>query len=119
MTTEHVFAKFPLRTTGVEQLVWLIRAAAEEKISPDDLIKSFRVFHEAVEQAGGMRQASPEEARLIWDVVWDLMYYSSDPSQEADPEEWRSLDSVMSTVRRSAQKLNELTASQQQPNYLQ
>jgi hypothetical protein len=116
MTNEHVFATFPLRT-GVEQLVWLIQAAAEERISPDDLVKTFRVFHEAVEQAGGMRQASPEEARLIWDVIWELMYYSPDPAQEADPAEWRSLETVMHTVRRSAQKLNEL-ASAQRPNYL-
>ena len=92
---------------GVDQLVWLIRAAAASEITLPDFIKSFRAVHEAVESAGRIKYASYEQARLIWDVLWDLEYYSPDPEKEESPEEWTSAETVMKTVKRAAEKLAE------------
>ncbi|MBM4422155.1 MAG: hypothetical protein FJ030_02045 [Chloroflexi bacterium] len=93
---------------GAAQLVWLIRAAAEGEISPQDFVKSFRDVHEVNEAAGRIRYDSREQARLVWDVLWELEYYSPDPSKEENPEDWNSLETVMKTVKRSAAKLAEL-----------
>ncbi len=93
---------------GVDQLVWLIRAADTGEVQPEAFIKSFRAAYEAIEAIGRVGYASKEQARLIWDVLWSLEYYSPDPSKEARPDDWNSLETVLKTVHRTAQKLSEL-----------
>ena len=97
---------FPTQT-GVAQLVWPIRATAVNEITLPDFIKSFRAVHEALESVGRIQYASQEQARLIWDVLWDLEYYSPDPEKEESPEEWTSAETVMKTIKRAAEKLAE------------
>lgn|SRR5574341_761401 len=105
---ESSLDSFPAQI-GVAQLVWLIRAAAAGEIGPQDFVDSFRAVHEAIEAAGRARYASKEQARLIWDVLWELEYYSPDPSGEENPEEWNSIEVVMKTVKRAARKLAALS----------
>lgn len=97
---------FPSQTS-VDQLVWLIRAAATEAITATDFVKAFRDVYEAIESAGRIRYASKEQARLIWDVLWDLEYYSADPAQEENPEEWHTVELIIKTVKRVGPKLAE------------
>jgi hypothetical protein len=92
----------------VNQLIWLIRATDAGEVEPEEFIKAFRDVHEAIEAKGQMGYASPAQGQLIWDVLWDLEYYSPDPSKEARPSDWRSQDDVMKTVKRVAQKLAQL-----------
>ncbi len=98
---------FPTQV-GVEQLVWLIHAAAAGEISPDDFVRSFRDVYEVIEAAGRIRYVSKDQARLIWDVLWDLEYYSPDPAQEENPAEWHTIETVIKTVKRVAPKLAEM-----------
>jgi hypothetical protein len=90
---------------GADQLVRLIHAAAAREIGPQDFVESFRDLHEALEASGRVRYASKEQARLIWDVLWELEFYSPDPSREPHPEEWNTIEMVMKTVERVAGKL--------------
>jgi hypothetical protein len=94
--------------TSVDQLVWLIRSAATDSIEPLEFIKSFRSAYEALEALGRIRYTSKDQARLIWDVLWDMEYYSPDPAQEEHPEEWHGLEQVIKTVKRVGPKLAEL-----------
>jgi hypothetical protein len=105
--THSALGPFPSQTS-VDQLVWLIRAAANEVITAADFVKAFRDVHEAIESTSRIRYASKEQARLIWDVLWDLEYYSPDPAHEENPEEWHTLEVVMKTVKRVGPKLAEL-----------
>lgn len=93
----------------VNQLVQLIHAAAAGQIAPQAFVDSFREVHEAVEAVGRVHYASKEQARLIWDVLWELEYYSPDPAGQERPEEWNSIEAVMKTVKRVAGKLAELS----------
>jgi|CXWL01.1.fsa_nt_gi hypothetical protein len=94
--------------SNTDELVRLIQDAASGAITPESFIRLFRETHEALERAGRVRYASKEQARLIWDVLWDLEYYSPNPSKEARPEDWHTLDRVMKTVKHSAEKLGVL-----------
>jgi hypothetical protein len=94
---------------GVDQLVWLIRAAASGGMEPQDFVTSFRDVHEALEASGRVQYLSKEQARLIWDVLWELEFYSPDPSREKTPEDWNSIEMVMKTVERVAGKLASLS----------
>jgi hypothetical protein len=98
---------FPTKP-DVNQLIWLIQATDAGAVDPQEFIKAFRDVYEAIEAKGQMGYASPEQGQLIWDVLWDLEYYSPDPSKEANPDAWRSLDTVLKTVKRVARKLDEL-----------
>ena len=100
---------------GVSQLVWLIRAAAIGEITAEDFIKSFRDVHEMIESTGKVKYASKEQAKLIWDVLWDVEYYSPNPYAEERPEEWNTLEMVMGSVKRSAEKLAELETGKSNP----
>lgn len=105
--TDSLLGPYPTNPS-VEQLVWLIRSAATEAIDPLEFVTSFRAAHEALEAQGRIRYASKEQARLVWDVLWDLEYYSPDPAQEETPEEWHGIEQVIKTVKRVAEKLAEL-----------
>ena len=94
--------------SNADELVRLIQDAASGAVTPEMFIRLFREAHEALERAGRVRYASKEQARLIWDVLWDLEYYSPDPSKEARPSDWHTLDEVMKTVKHSAEKLAKL-----------
>lgn len=93
---------------GVDQLVWLIRAADAGEVQPEAFIQKFRDTYESIEANGRVGYASKDQARLIWDVLWSLEYYSPDPSKESRPDDWNTLEAVMKIVHRTAQKLTEL-----------
>jgi hypothetical protein len=107
MSEESSLGPFPT-TIGIEQLVWLIRAVAAGEVSPEEFIKSFRDVHEMIESVGKARYESKEQARLIWDVLWDVEWYSPNPYAEERPEEWTTLEDVLKTARRSAKQLQAL-----------
>jgi hypothetical protein len=92
-------------TPGVDQLVWLIQAAAGGALPAEEFVAAFRRDYEELEVQGRVKYASKEQARLIWDVLWDLEYYSPDPAREAAPADWHTLDQVVKTVQRVAARL--------------
>ena len=93
---------------GVAQLRWYIEQVADGSLPVEELARSFRSLHEAMETAGRSKYASKEEARLIWDVLWALEFYSPNPSQEQNPEEWNDAAAVLAEVKRVAQRLKQL-----------
>ncbi len=90
---------------GVGQLRWLIERVASGELTVDALIGSFRALYEALEEVGRPPYRSKEEARLIWDVLWALEFYSPDPSREADPTEWNDAATVRAVVQDAARRL--------------
>ena len=100
------YATFPPET-GVAQLRWLILNVADGKVPAADLIQSFRSLHETIERSGRPAYASKAEARLIWDVLWALEFYSPDPAREDNPEEWNSEADVLKEVKRVAGHLKQ------------
>lgn len=95
------YATFPPEV-GVPQLRWMIAAVAEGRLPVEELIHAFRDIHEAIERAGRPDYSSKEEARLIWDVLWTLEFYSPDPKAEENPVEWNDAAAVLNEVRRVA-----------------
>ena len=93
---------------GVPQLVWLIEQVASDQLPVEELVRSFRDVHESIERLGRPKYRSKEEARLIWDILWMLEFYSPDPAQETDPGEWHTADEVLAEVQRVAKRLKEL-----------
>jgi hypothetical protein len=93
---------------GTAQLRWLIERVAAGDLPLDTLIGNFRRLYEGVESAGRPQYRSKEEARLIWDVLWTLEFYSPDPSRESDPSEWNDVDAVRSVVQETARRLKNL-----------
>lgn len=93
---------------SVGQLRWLIDRVAAGEVSVDDLIAHFRPLHEAMERAGRPGYQSKEEARLIWDVLWALEFYSPDPAREANPAEWNDAKAVLAEARRVSERLRAL-----------
>ncbi len=93
---------------GVPQLVWLIEQVASGRLAVQELIRTFRDTHESIERLGRPHYRSKEEARLIWDILWMLEFYSPDPSQEENPSEWHSAEAVLAEVQRVAKRLKEL-----------
>jgi hypothetical protein len=91
--------------TGVAQLRWLIQRVAAGELPVQALIANFRSLYESVERMGRPQYRSKEEARLIWDVLWVLEFYSPDPARESDPSEWNSAASVLEVVQDAAQRL--------------
>lgn len=101
------YATFPTEV-GLPQLHWLIHQAEAGTLTIDEFVRVFRNTHEAIERAGRPQYKSKEEARLIWDVLWTLEFYSPNPAGEANPREWNDAASVLAEVRRVAQRLMEL-----------
>jgi hypothetical protein len=98
----------PLPETGVAQLRRLIDRVASGQAAVETLIASFQGLYEATEQAGRIQYQSKEEARLIWDVLWCLEFYSADPSGETNPSEWNSAADVLAEVQRVARQFHQL-----------
>jgi hypothetical protein len=92
---------------GLGQLYWLLEQVAAGRLPVSELIASFRGLHEAIERTGRPQYRSKDEARLIWDVLWALEFYSPDPSREANPREWNDEAAVLAEVRRVWQALQE------------
>jgi hypothetical protein len=90
---------------GVAQLCWLIERAAAGELPMDALIGNFRTLYEGVEEMGRPQYRSKDEARLIWDVLWALEFYSPDPSRESNPTEWNDVGAVRVIVQDAAERL--------------
>lgn len=72
-----------------------------------DLVAQFRGLHETLERQGRLAYRSKDEARLIWDVLWALEFYSPDPAREANPAEWNDAAALLAEVQRVARHLPE------------
>jgi hypothetical protein len=101
------YATFP-KEPSPAQLRWYIENVANGNLSVEELITSFRNIHEALESAGRIKYGSKEEARLIWDLLWALEFYSPDPSKEQMSEEWNDAATIVAEVKRVAQRLKEI-----------
>lgn len=93
---------------GVHQLRWLIDRVAAGEVGVDDLIAHFRRLHEALEHTGRPGYQSKDEARLIWDMLWALEFYSPDPAQEANPAEWNDAAALLAEAQRVSERLRAL-----------
>ena len=93
---------------STQELVRLIREAAAGRLPAAEFIQAFGAEHDALERAGGARYASPEQARLIWDVLWAVAFYAPNLSQAEDLEAALPAEAVMLIVRRVADKLASL-----------
>lgn len=101
------YATFPTEV-GIPQLRWLIENVADGHLPVAELIRQMRAIHEAIERQGRPKYTSKEEARLIWDVLWALEFYSPDPAKEPSPSEWHGAAEVLAEVKRAAKRLKEL-----------
>jgi hypothetical protein len=90
---------------GIAQLRWLIQRVAAGDLPVQALIANFRALYEGVEQLGRPQYRSKEEARLVWDLLWVLEFYSPDPARESDPSEWNSAAGVLEVVQEAARRL--------------
>ncbi len=93
---------------GVAQLRRLIDQAAAGALSVDDLADQLDAAYEAAHEANALHYASKDEARLIWDVLWALEFYSPDPAQKENPADWHEAAFVLGEVQRVARRLREL-----------
>jgi hypothetical protein len=93
---------------GLDQLRWLIERTARGEVPVEVFARAFRGAHEALERRGRPEYRSREEARLIWDVLWTLEFYSPDPGRERNPSEWNDARAVQAEVERVARRLQEL-----------
>jgi len=93
---------------SVGQLRWLIQRVAAGELPLPALIANFRAIYESLERLGRPQYRSKEEARLIWNVLWVLEFYSPDPAHENDPSEWNSAADVLAVVRDAAGRLETL-----------
>ncbi len=99
------------KTTDVQRLILLIHAAAANEIAPQDFMANFRKVHEQIENEGRPRYESQEQARLIWDVLWDVEFYENpsariDDIAEAAP---KPLEEIMQLVKKTSVRLKELS----------
>ena len=90
---------------GVAQLRWLIQRVAAGDLPVQALIGNFRALYEGVERTGRPQYRSKDEARLVWDVLWVLEFYSPDPARESDASQWNSAAAVLEVVRDAARRL--------------
>ena len=93
---------------GIAQLRWLIERVAAGALPLAELIDNFRSLYEAIERIGRPQYRSKEEARLIWDVLWVLEFYSPTPERESNPSEWNSAAAVLAVVQDAARRLEAL-----------
>lgn len=101
------YADFPAEI-GVSQLRWMIEGVAEGRLPVGELITHFRAIHENIEQTGRPEYKSKEEARLVWDVLWALEFYSPDRMREKHPFEWNDASDVLEVVKRVATELKDV-----------
>jgi hypothetical protein len=85
---------------GVLQLRWMIERVAAGEAPVEALIAHFRQLHEKMEHSGRPHYRSKDEARLIWDMLWALEFYSPNPASEPNPAEWNDADAILAEVRR-------------------
>jgi hypothetical protein len=85
---------------GAPQLRWLIERVAAGEVQVETLIAHFRPLHEKMEHAGRPAYRSKDAARLIWDVLWALEFYSPTPAREPNPPEWNDAEAILAEVRR-------------------
>lgn len=100
------YADFPAQA-NVAQLRWLITHVADGRLPVEELIAHFRAIHESIEKEGRPEYQSKDEARLIWDVLWALEFYSPDRMSEKHPFEWNDASDVLEVVKRVAADLKE------------
>src|SRR5262245_32301981 len=93
---------------SLTELRTLIENVAAGRQPVTDLVGRFRGLHEAIERQGRPGYRSKEEARLIWDVLWALEFYSPDPAREANPAEWNDAAAILAEVQRVGRRLQEL-----------
>ena len=93
---------------GLGQLHWLITRTAEGGLPIGELIGNFRSLHEAIERSGRLQYRAKDEARLIWDLLWALEFYSPDPSRQGNPKEWNDDAAVLAEVQRVHTGLKDL-----------
>jgi hypothetical protein len=86
----------------------LIEQVANGRAPVETLIASFRGLHEAIERKGRPQYKNKEEARLIWDVLWALEFYSPDPATEPNPHEWNDAAAILAEVRRVGRRLKDV-----------
>lgn len=98
----------PPAASGIDQLRHLIAQVTAGRAPIAELLGRFRGLHEAIEREGRPAYRSKEEARLIWDVLWALEFYSPDPAREANPAEWNDAEAVLAEVQRVGRRLREL-----------
>jgi hypothetical protein len=103
-----VSAGQPGPDSGVAGLRQLIAQVAGGALPVQTLIGSFRRLHEAVERSGRPAYRSKDEARLIWDILWALEFYSPDPSREPNPAEWNDDAAILEEVQRVNERLQAL-----------
>jgi len=101
MTNDPRFADYPPQP-GTAQLCWLIERLADGVLAVEEFVPLFRQTHEALERLGRPRYRSKKEARLLWDMLWVLEFYSPDPSQEDNPADWNDAAAVVAEARRIA-----------------
>lgn len=101
------YATFPTEV-GISQLRWLIENVANGNLPVEELIHSFRGIHEAIEHRGRPHYKSKAEARLIWDLLWALEFYTPDKQQVEIPEEWNDAADILAEVKRVARHLKDL-----------
>lgn len=98
------FATYPPEI-GVGQLRWYIRQTAAGVLTIREFLDDFRRVHEAVEHAGAVQYASPEESRAIWDVLWAMEFSTEDLSKKETPEDWHIPEEVLAVIQRAEKHL--------------
>ena len=93
---------------GVAGLRRLIAQVAGGALPVQTLIRAFPRLYEAVERAGRPAYRSKDEARLIWDILWALEFYSPDPRRQANPAEWNDDAAILEEVQRVNERLQAL-----------
>ena len=95
----------PAPQGGLPELRWLILQTAAGALPVEALIARFGAVYEGMDRPP---YRSKDVARLIWDVLWVLEFYSHDPSRQPDPSEWNDAAAVLAVVRESARRLSQL-----------
>jgi|SRR5688500_2318765 hypothetical protein len=93
---------------GLAALRHLIARVAGGTLPVQTLISSFRRLHESIERSGQPAYRSKDEARLIWDILWALEFYSPNPSRQANPAEWNDDAAILEEVQRVNERLQAL-----------
>ena len=93
---------------GLGGLRQIIAQVAGGALPVQTLIGTFPRLHEAIERAGRPFYRSKDEARLIWDILWALEFYSPDPSRQPNPAEWNDAAAILEEVQRVNERLQAL-----------
>jgi hypothetical protein len=98
----------PDAAEGLPALRQLIAQVAGGALPVQTLIVTFRHLHESMERSGQPVYRSKDEARLIWDILWALEFYSPDPRHQANPAEWNDDAAILEEVQRVNERLQAL-----------